>query len=40
MRGINLGGWFSQIDAIEERDPQKFPGKIAHITSFMGKEDI
>jgi aryl-phospho-beta-D-glucosidase BglC (GH1 family) len=40
MRGVNFGGWFSQIDAIAEKDPAHFPGTVAHIESFMGKEDI
>lgn len=40
MRGVNFGGWFSQIDAIEEKDPSGFPGKIEHIRSFLGPEDF
>src|SRR5512133_3192023 len=40
MRGVNFGGWFSQIDAIVEKDPENFPGKLAHIRSFLGAEDF
>ena len=40
MSGINLGGWFSQIDAIEEKNPQNFPGIDAHIDSFLSVEDF
>lgn len=40
MRGVNCGGWFSQIDAIEEKDPTGFPGKMEHIQSFIGPEDF
>ncbi len=40
MRGVNWGGWFSQIDAIAEKDPIGFPGKLAHMRSFLGREDI
>lgn len=39
MRGVNFGGWFSQIDAIEEKDPHAFPGTLGHIRSFLGRED-
>ena len=40
MKGVNLGGWFSQIDAIEKKDPAAFPGMIAHIDSFLGPADF
>jgi aryl-phospho-beta-D-glucosidase BglC (GH1 family) len=40
MRGVNLGGWFSQVDAIEEKDPEGFPGLRAHIETFLGPEDF
>jgi len=40
LRGVNLGGWFSQIDCIEEKDPVTFPGMLAHIQSFLGKQDF
>jgi len=40
LKGLNLGGWFSQIDAIEEKDPQKFPGIEQHLANFIGVEDF
>lgn len=40
MKGVNLGGWFSQIDAIEEKDPQLFRGIDHHIRHFMDSGDI
>lgn len=40
MKGVNLGGWFSQLDAIEEKDPQRFPGIDDHIQSFISSTDI
>jgi aryl-phospho-beta-D-glucosidase BglC (GH1 family) len=40
MKGVNLGGWFSQIDAIEAKDPKTFPGMIAHMDRFLGVEDF
>ncbi len=40
MRGVNFGGWFSQVDAIEEKNPKGFPGLIGHIRSFLGPEDF
>ncbi len=40
MRGVNFGGWFSQIDNIEEKDPKTFPGMIGHIDSFLGEQDF
>lgn len=40
MKGLNLGGWFSQIDAIEKKDPSAFPGMLEHIDSFLGPVDF
>ncbi|MDR2728847.1 MAG: glycoside hydrolase family 5 protein [Chitinispirillales bacterium] len=40
MRGLNFGGWLSQIDAIEEKDPEKFPGIDVHIETFIGSGDF
>ncbi|MDR1760108.1 MAG: glycoside hydrolase family 5 protein [Fibrobacter sp.] len=40
LRGLNLGGWFSQIDCIEEKDPAGFPGVLPHMETFIGAGDI
>jgi aryl-phospho-beta-D-glucosidase BglC (GH1 family) len=40
MRGLNFGGWFSQIDAIEEKDPKAVTNRPAHIQSFLRFEDF
>jgi endoglucanase len=40
LRGVNLGGWFSQVDAIEEKDPDHFPGLLGHIDTFVGEADF
>ncbi len=40
LRGVNFGGWFSQVDAIEEKDPANFPGLLGHLDSFLGPEDF
>jgi len=40
MRGLNMGGWLSQIDAIQEKDPQKFPGIDKHMESFITEADF
>ncbi len=40
MRGVNLGGWFSQVDAIQEKDPERFVDLPSHITSFLGPTDF
>lgn len=40
MRGVNFGGWFSQIDAIEEKDPDRFPGIDEHVRTFLGADDF
>ena len=40
LRGVNLGGWFSQVDCIEEKDPVGFPGIVEHIRTFLGARDF
>ncbi len=40
MRGLNFGGWFSQVDAIEAKDPARFPGLDAHLRTFLGADDF
>jgi endoglucanase len=40
MRGINMGGWLSQIDAIQEKDPDKFPGIDKHMETFITGSDF
>jgi aryl-phospho-beta-D-glucosidase BglC (GH1 family) len=40
MRGVNIGGWLSQIDAIKEKDPDTFPGIDKHMESFIGFGDF
>ena len=40
MRGLNMGGWLSQIDAIQEKDPEKFPGIDGHMETFIGNADF
>lgn len=40
LKGLNLGGWFSQVDCIEEKDPHSFPGLQKHIQTFLGPEDF
>ena len=40
MRGLNMGGWLSQIDAIQEKDPEKFPGIDAHMETFIATADF
>ncbi|MBN2738849.1 MAG: glycoside hydrolase family 5 protein [Spirochaetales bacterium] len=40
LRGLNFGGWFSQIDAVIEKDPETFPGIDKHIESFLLNKDI
>jgi aryl-phospho-beta-D-glucosidase BglC (GH1 family) len=40
MRGVNMGGWLSQIDAIEEKDPEIFPGIDKHMETFIGPADF
>ena len=40
LRGLNLGGWFSQVDCIEEKDPAGFPGFYEHAKSFITQKDL
>lgn len=40
LRGLNFGGWLSQIDAIEEKDPVHFPGTDRHMDTFITREDF
>ncbi|MBN1575873.1 MAG: cellulase family glycosylhydrolase [Chitinispirillaceae bacterium] len=40
LRGLNFGGWLSQIDAIAEKDPESFPGVDAHMERFIGRDDF
>lgn len=40
LRGLNFGGWLSQIDAIEEKDPSKFPGIDIHMETFIDEQDF
>ncbi|MBN2802329.1 MAG: glycoside hydrolase family 5 protein [Deltaproteobacteria bacterium] len=40
LRGVNFGGWLSQIDAIEEKDPFNFKGIDYHMSNFLGVDDF
>ena len=40
LRGINFGGWLSQVDAIKEKDPESFPGIDTHLATFIGENDF
>jgi aryl-phospho-beta-D-glucosidase BglC (GH1 family) len=40
LRGLNIGGWFSQVDCIEEKDPAGFPGFYEHAKSFITHKDL
>ncbi|MCF0216638.1 MAG: glycoside hydrolase family 5 protein [Fibrobacteraceae bacterium] len=40
LRGVNLGGWFSQVDCIQEKDPEGFPGVLEHIRTFLEVKDF
>lgn len=40
MRGVNLGGWFSQVDAIAEKDPDAFVDLNTHVATFLGSSDF
>lgn len=40
LKGVNLGGWFSQVDCIEEKDPEGFPGFFKHAETFLSKQDF
>lgn len=38
--GLNIGGWFSQVDCIEEKDPVGFPGFYEHAKNFITQKDL
>jgi hypothetical protein len=40
LRGVNLGGWFSQIDDLYAKDPERNPGLHAHLRSFLCAADF
>lgn len=40
MRGVNLGGWFSQVDAIAEKDPSAFVDLTTHVSTFLNASDF
>lgn len=40
MRGVNLGGWFSQVDDLYAKDPDQNPGLHRHIAQFLGASDF
>lgn len=40
MRGVNFGGWFSQVDAIQEKDPEGFLDLATHVRTFLGRVDF
>jgi aryl-phospho-beta-D-glucosidase BglC (GH1 family) len=40
LRGVNLGGWFSQVDDLYAKDPDRNPGLHAHVRSFLGPADF
>jgi aryl-phospho-beta-D-glucosidase BglC (GH1 family) len=40
LRGVNLGGWFSQVDDLYAKDPERNPGLHAHLRSFLGAADF
>jgi len=40
MRGVNFGGWFSQVDAIQEKDPATFLDLRTHIENFISPADF
>lgn len=40
LRGLNIGGWLSQIDAIKEKNPDKFESIEAHMETFIGNDDF
>ncbi len=39
MRGVNVGGWFSQLDAIEGNDPGTMADPLEHLRTFLGPDD-
>ena len=40
LKGFNLGGWFSQVDCIEEKDPDTFVGNLRHHKEFIGEKEL
>ena len=40
LKGVNLGGWFSQVDCIAEKDPVGFPGFYEHAKKFLSLSDF
>ncbi len=40
LLGYNLGGWFSQVDCIEEKDPETFLGNEKHYESFITEREL
>jgi aryl-phospho-beta-D-glucosidase BglC (GH1 family) len=40
MRGVNFGGWFSQVDAIQEKNPLGFIDLPSHLDTFIGSDDF
>ncbi len=38
--GFNLGGWFSQVDCIEEKDPLGFVGLTEHCRNFIDQNEL
>jgi hypothetical protein len=40
VRGVNFGGWFSQVDAIQEKDPEHFVDLPSHVETFIGSRDF
>lgn len=40
LRGVNLGGWFSQIDDLYSKDPDRNPGLHPHLRTFLGAADF
>jgi aryl-phospho-beta-D-glucosidase BglC (GH1 family) len=40
LHGVNLGGWFSQVDDLYSKDPERNPGLHPHLRSFLGAADF
>lgn len=40
LRGVNFGGWLSQVDAIKEKDPDAFGSVDNHMENFISKDDF
>jgi endoglucanase len=40
LRGLNIGGWLSQIDAIREKDPVSFVSIENHVETFITEKDF